>query len=146
MTQTKTREDYPDLYSYRAENLWKEVSDHDDLTYPKVISFFCRQNGFPVSGVEAKIKETTYPIEMPVKEAFILVQNLMVTKKLTKGKRETLRSSMGSLKPHEEYLLGCLLNHLRELHMDGEVSVLLTYQEYYLLKNGGFSKPKKKSK
>lgn len=146
MTEAKTREDYPDLYSFRAENLWKEVSDPDDLAYPKVISFFCKQEGFPVSGKEAKIKETTYPIEMPIREAFVLIQDLMVTKKLTKGKRETLRSSMSCLKPHEIHLLGCLLNHLREAYMDSEGSVLLTYAEYYLLKDGGFKKPKNKKK
>ena len=144
MTETKTRDDYQDLYSFRAETLWKEVSDPDDLTYPKVISFFCKQNGFPVSGKEAKVKETTYPIEMPIKEAFILIQDLMMTKKLTKGKRETLRGSMERLQPHETYLLGCLLNHLREAYMDSEESVLLTYKEYYLLKEGGFNKKNKK--
>ena len=140
------KEDYDNLYEYRRQWLSAFEKDPEMDYYPKSYSFFCKQGKTPVTAKTTPLinKEVDYPVTMNIKEAFKKIEDVFVTKKLTKGRRTTLRASMDSLKPHEEYLLISLLTYLREAYMDAENEVLLSYQEFYLLKNGGFTKYKKK--
>lgn len=137
MQETKTKEDYSDLYSWRADNLWKEVSEPSDLSYPRIINYFVKSGKTPISGRQTKVKPVEYPKEMYIKEAFKQIELLMMTKG---GK---LRKKMENLQSWEEYSLIALLNYLREEWGNGNrETVQLSWQEFYLLKEGGFKKKK----
>lgn len=153
--KARDRELYSCQYEYNRDWLWTDVIEDDDIGYPKVYSYikeedlvYLKRHGTRKENITGRLKESkfevSYPATMPIREAFGKIENVFMTKKQTKGKRITLRSSVESLKPYEEYILISLLTYLREAYTDGEDEVLLTYQEYYLLNNGGFKKPPKK--
>ena len=141
MTEQKQREDYPNNYEFMRENLWKEVSDIDDIKYANVISYFCKSGQTPITGEIKQIKETDYKATMGIKDAFQKIQVLMLTKS------KTLRKSMEALTPYQTYDLIALLNYLREQWSEGNRGeVMLSWREYFLLNEGGFKKPKNKGK
>ena len=141
MKEQKQREDYTNNYEYMRENLWKEVKSPEEDSYPNVISYFVKSGRTPVSGKEAEIKPVEFVKEVCIKEAFQQIQAVMTTK------NKQLRASMKSLQPWQEYDLIALLTYLREEWGNGNRgTVLLSWKEYFLLKEGGFKKPKNKKK
>ena len=143
MKEQKQREDYPNSYEWRRETLFREIYDNDDIEgkYPNIISFFVKSGRTPVSGKEAEIKPVEFVKEVCIKEAFQQIQAVMTTK------NKQLRASMKSLQPWQEYDLIALLTYLREEWGNGNRgTVLLSWKEYFLLKEGGFKKPKNKKK
>ena len=85
--------------------------------------------GVNINGRVKEIPPQEYKASMQIKEAFSLVQELMVTK------NKTLRKSMENLKPWEVNTLASLLHHLREEWSMGERGeVILTWAELFLLK------------
>ncbi len=145
----------PKTYTNKYEKFrdlgWKSYEDGAD-----VISFFCQHEldlsnkekdfiadynknklpkGVDINGRVKVVSKPDYKVEMPIQEVFSLIKGLMVTK------NGTLRKSMDNLKPYEANTLASLLHYVREEWRFGERgNVILTFQEYYLLK------PKKKSK
>lgn len=139
MKEKKRREDYPDDYAFRADTLWREVISDDDICYPKIISFFVKSGNTLITGREVVPKQIEFVKEVCIKAEFQQMKALMTTKS---GK---LRASMQNLTPYQEYTLIALLNHLREAWSDNEETVFLSWQEFYLLKEGGFNKNKPKN-
>jgi hypothetical protein len=156
--KARDRELYSCQYEYNRDWLWTAVIEDDDVGYPKVFSYikeedltYLRRHGVRKENITGRMKEAVFDVEykasMNIKEAFRKVEDVMMTKKETKGKRLTLKVSMDKLKPHEEYTLISLLNYLRESWLEGERGdVALTWAEFYLLKEGCFKKPPKNKK
>lgn len=148
MTDKKKREDFPDGYSWRKELLWRDVISKDDLKSPNIISYFIPSGGTTlIDGRVKQVKEIEYKASMNIKECFSKIEDLMMTKKLTKKKRLTLKAEMLKLAPHEEYMLISLLSYLREEFLDGNRGeVMLSWQEFFTLRDGAFSKKSFKKK
>lgn len=129
MTQTKTREDYPDLYSYRAENLWKEVKEQEDIGYPLVISYFTPSGNTPITGKVFQPPSPEYKCECDIKECFTAIQDKMIVKS---GQP---RASMLKLKDYEIQVWAQLLDYLRFEYgsLGNRGNVTLTGAEWWLL-------------
>jgi len=143
---SKLKEDYESMYEYRRQWLSCFEKDSDMDYYPKSYSFFVKSGRTPVSGKIAQIKPPEYKATMNIMDAFKAVEELMTTKKLTKGRRNTLKASMKELTQWESYDLIALLSYLREEYQvfgnRGEVT--LSWKEFFYLKNGTMKQNKKK--
>jgi len=148
MKERKARENYDNEYEWRRDTLHREIYDMDDIEgqYPNIVSFFVKSGRTPVSGKIAQVKPTEYKATMNIMDAFKAVEELMTTKKLTKGRRNTLKASMKELTQWESYDLIALLSYLREEYQvfgnRGEVT--LSWKEFFYLKNGTMKQNKKK--
>jgi len=148
MKERKAREEYENEYEWRRDTLHREIYDRDDIEgqYPNIISFFVKSGRTPVSGEIAQVKPTEYKATMNIMDAFKAVEELMTTKKLTKGRRNTLKASMKDLTQWESYDLIALLSYLREEYQvfGNRGDVQLSWKEFFILKEGTMKQNKKK--
>lgn len=124
-------------YEEKAKALWGLMKQGEPEEYkPNVISYFVKRNPNEPE-ITGKIKltpETHYDKVVSTEWAIKAMQDLLFTKKKTKGRRITLRKAAEQLKPWEEYNYLALIEYLREAHSGGFKKVLLSWQELKLLK------------
>lgn len=126
----KTRQDYPDKYSFRADNLWKELKEDDDTSSVKVISYFKpRARGEPeITGVVYKPLSTSYELEIPITKVFALLKEKMATK------TGLTRKKMLDIPEYQIYDYGALLEYVRSEWMEGNRgNVLISKKEYSMI-------------
>ena len=129
MAEKKTRESYTNGYEWRREQLWKDIKEREEETYPLVISYFnLRKDGVEVSGKVFTPPAPDFKCECEIKDCFAKIKGKMHTK------GGSLRVGMKDLKEYEITAWSSLLEYLRGEWKDGERGkVLLTGAEWWLL-------------
>ena len=132
-------------YEERSKGIWKTLctNDEGDNNNHQVISYFCkRENNQPeVTGKVKIIPETNYDKTVDTDWAMCKMQDLLFTKKKTKGvdgkrRRITLRKTVEELSPWEQYNVSSLCHYLRQAHSEGCRKVVISWQEKKLLEEG----------
>lgn len=126
----KTRVDYPDLYSFRTDNLWKDVKEDDDISSVKVISYFKpRARGeSEITGVVYKPPSTSYELVCDVNEVLGWLKKKYTTQRFWK--------------PYEGVIFAQIQHYLDQCLTEGYSRCILSKQEFAILQNK--SKGKKK--
>ena len=138
MKEKKTRDSYDNGYEWRREQLWKDIKDREEESYPLIISYFnLRKDGIEVSGKVFQPPTPDYKCNCEIKDCFVAIKKVMTTKS------GSLRASMKDLKDYEITAWASLLEYLRSAWQEGERGkVMLTGAEWWLL----FGDTKKKKK
>ncbi|AUR89249.1 hypothetical protein NVP1121O_221 [Vibrio phage 1.121.O._10N.286.46.C4] len=145
----KRPEDYESPYEYRRYHQWKAYPMEDEeLTGTKVISYFKPPSAYKkelrdlckgVTGEVYERVETTYTKVKSVKEVIDLIQDLLYTKKLTKLKngkkvRRTFREGYPEALGENKYAWMDLMHYARQELLAGSETMILTNQEWFLIK------------
>ncbi len=143
---SRKKEDYDNLYDYKVQWLWAEVSSDDDLEgkYPNILHPFVkrteRENRAQTlyTNKVKQVPETAYDKSYQLSLVVRLMKERMFTKKLTRcsdgtKRRLTPRKEYLNMAPHEEILWISLQEEVRFASRNGEERILLSYQEERLI-------------
>ena len=127
--------DYSSSYEYRRNHQWKCYPNEDD-GYTKVISYLTpklRGQQYDVRGVVFEPPESHFTVMYDLTKAMSQVMDKIFTKKLTKGRRITMRKEFLDMPEYDTYTWVALLDYLRQCKREGSKSCLLSRKEVAIL-------------
>ena len=139
-------------YEKRHNRLKGFTRDEESGEWGTCISYFCRENPDwetfpedwvktykegrprkPITGVTFKPPENDFTILYDVSKATSQLQDKIFTKKLTKGRRVTMREGFLEMKSYEQYDYIVLMEYLRQCIREDSKKCLLSKREWFIL-------------
>lgn len=121
-------------YEQRHKKLWGMYTDEHSQGNP--ISYFVKKDRgqkFDITGKVFVPKEYEQNIKYDSKKAFDMLMDRLYTKKLTKGRRITLRQSFLEEMEKSTYYWAGLMHYLRQAYSEDVEWVLLSKKEIAML-------------
>ena len=126
-------------YEDKAKKLYGLMKRDEPEEYqPLVISYFVKRNSNEpeIKGIVKQLTPVNYDIIVDTKWVMEKIQDILFTKRVTKGRRITLRKDVETLKPYQVYNLSSLCHYARQAHSEGCKSMILSWQEKKMLEGG----------
>ncbi len=145
---SKRPEDYCDPYTYRMNHLWKAYpKEEGEVGGMNLISFFVKKSrgqAYDISGVVFQPKEFDFTLKMETQKVIDLINEKTYTKKVTKGRRRTVRKEFLEMPEYETYSWIALREYCLQAFKEGSKYCLLSPKEYSMLQPTLSKKEQKK--
>lgn len=125
-------------YEDREKKIWVEMTTRDegDENNHKVYSYFKKQDKGQRVTIKSKVfcpPESDFTILYDLDKAIALVQDKIFTKKLTRGRRVTMRKDFLDMPPYETYTWLSLMDYLKQCKREGSKKCLLSKKEVAMI-------------